>query len=261
MSDPILQSRLPHLAWMDPRTARLPGVLPLEAGDDWVRVDDAFAGQMAERDRLIVAMPERVHALLPEGQAAAVELYTMVLDKIAGLPGYHCGGNAVVRPDGARVVPDPDQPLLTLGRLVQQDLCLMEAGADGHRLTGAILCFPASWTLAQKLGRPLIGIHDGVVPYSEDVGRRVQRMFDAIRPDQPLWRMNFLTYDDHTLHQPRLEGQRRPQPVGHFYVRSERQCFVRLPVTRAVVFSIHTYVVRAETLTAGERAALGAAIH
>ncbi len=260
MSDPILQSRLPHLAWMDPRTARLPGVLPL-ADHDWVQVDDAFAAQMAERDRLITEAGDTVHALLPEGRAAADELYALVLNKIAVLPGYRRDCDVVTRPDGVNVTLDPDQPLLTLGRLVQQDLCLMEGGPDGHRLTGAILCFPASWTLSQKIGRPLTGIHDGVVPYSEDVGRRVQRMFDAIRVDQPLWRMNFLTYDDPLLHQPRLEGQRRKQPVGHFFVRSERQCFVRLPVTRAVVFSIHTYVVRAETLTAEELAALRAAIH
>ncbi len=260
MPDLILQSRLPHLAWMDPRTARLPGVLPLEQ-DDWVQVDDAYAGQMAERDRLIAVSPDAVHALLPEARAAADELYAIVLDKIAKLPGFHRDRDLVTRPDGVKVVLDPDQPLLTLGRLVQQDLCLMEGGTDGHRLTGAILCFPASWTLAQKIGRPLMGIHDGVVPYTEDIGRRVQRMFEAIRVDRPLWRMNFLTYDDPVLHQPRLEGQRRKQPVGHFFVRSERQCFVRLPVTRAVVFSIHTYVVRAETLTADELAALRAAVH
>jgi dimethylamine monooxygenase subunit A len=259
MADPILQSRLPHLAWMDPRTARLPGVLPLET-DDWIRVDDAYAGQLAERDRLIGEKPDIVHAQLPEGRAAADELYAIVLDRIVDLPGYYLAGDYVTRPDGVKVLCDPDRPLLTLGRLVQQDLCLMEAAPDGHRLTGAILCFPASWTLAQKIGRPLMGIHDGVAPYTGDVGRRVQRMFEAIRVDQPLWRMNFLTYDDPVLHQPRLEGQRRPRPTGHFYIRSERQCFVRLPVTRAVLFSIHTYVVRAETLTAAEVSALQVAL-
>ena len=216
---------------------------------------------MAERDRLVAAEPGKVHAMLPEARPAADELYAVVLDKIAGLPGFRVAGGGVTRPDGVTVRLDADQPLLTLGRLIQEDLCLMETGAGGHRLTGAILCFPASWTLAQKIGRPLMGIHQGVVPYSDDVGRRVQRMFDAVRVDQPLWRMNVLTYDDHLLHQPRLEGQRRPRPVGHFYVRSERQCFVRLPGTRAVLFSIHTYVVRAETLTAEELAALRDAVH
>ncbi len=244
---------------MDPRTARLPGVLPM-AGDAWLSVDDAFAGQMGERDRLIAGQPESVHALLPEARLAADELYLRVLDEIAAMPSYRIARTSVTRPDGVVVDLDADQPLKTLGRLVQEDLCLMEGGAEGHRLTGAILCFPASWTLSQKLGRPMLSIHEGVARYSEDVGRRAQRMFDAIRPDQPLWRMNYLTYDDHVLHQPRLEGQRRPRPMGHFFVRCERQCLIRLPQTRAVVFSIHTYVVLAETLTAVELAALREAI-
>ena len=52
MTQPTLQSRLPFAPWMDPRTARLPGILPVE-GDDWLRVDEAFADQKAERDARI----------------------------------------------------------------------------------------------------------------------------------------------------------------------------------------------------------------
>jgi hypothetical protein len=257
---PIYQSRLPFLPWMDPRTSRLPGILPVE-GDDWLRVDDAFAGQMALRDRLIAGRPGVVHGLLPEGREAAGELLERVLDRLRETPGYRVGAEAVVRPDGVEVALDAGTPLLTLGRLVQEDLCLMEQAGDEHRLTGAILCFPASWSLAEKLGRPLTGIHVPVAPYDEAVARRVQRLFDAIRPEQALWRMNFLTYDDWALHQPRREGERRPRPSAHVYVRCERQCLLRLPRTRAVVFTIHTYVVRAETLAPEERAALLAAVH
>lgn len=260
MKNVVFQSRLPFLPWMDPRTARLPGVLPVE-GDDWLRVDDAFAGQMAARDRLIAERADKVHGLLPEGRAAAAELYDRVLGVLARTAGYRIGAGSALRPDGVEVALDRDAPLLTLGRLVQEDLCLMEAEGDEHRLTGAILCFPASWTLGQKLGRALVSIHEPVPPYDDGLARRVQRLFDAIRPEQPLWRMNFLTYDDAELHQPRLEGQRRPRPQGHFYVRCERQCLLRLPASRAVVFTIHTYVVHAETLTEAERLALMEAQH
>ncbi len=259
--EPVFQSRLPFLPWMDPRTARLPGILPVE-GDNWLAVDDAFAGQMALRDRLIGEAELRVHALLPEGRPAADELYARVLDRLTRTPGYAVGPTAVLRPDGVEVPLGPAMPLRTLGRLVQEDLCLLEAGEGGeHRLTGAILCFPASWTLAQKLGRGLLGIHEPVPPYDEGLARRVQRLFDAIRPEQPLWRMNYLTYDDWALHQPRREGEKRPRPEGHFFVRCERQCLLRLPETRAVVFSIHTYVVKADTLSPAEQAALREAVH
>jgi hypothetical protein len=257
---PILQDRLPHLPWMDPRTRRLPGILPVE-GQDWLRQDEAYAAQMALRDRLIAAQESTVHALLPEALPAAQELYTTTLDWLARAPGFTLTATSARRPDGVTVPLDASQPLLTLGRLVQEDLCLLQAQGDEYRLTGAILCFPASWSLAQKLGRPMTGIHDPVDVYDADIAKRVNRLFDAIRPEQPLWRMNYLTYDDHVLHQPRQEGEKRPQPTNHVYIRCERQCLVRLPVTRAVVFTIHTYVVDAGSVSPAELAALRDAVH
>ena len=257
---PILQDRLPHLPWLDPRTARLPGILPVE-GQDWLRIDEAYAPQMALRDRLILAQPAVVHALMPKARPAADELYATVLDWLRGAPGFTVGTDDVLRPDGTRVALDPDQPLLTLGRLVQEDLYLMERVGDEYQLTGAILCFPASWTLAQKIGRPMTGIHDPVPVYDADIARRVARLFDAIRPEQALWRMNYLTYDDFVLHQPRAEGEKRPRPTDHVFIRCERQCLSRLPVSRAVVFSIHTYVVGAGSVTLDQLAALRAAVH
>lgn len=260
MTEPILQSRLPHAAWMDPRTARLPGILPVE-GDDWLRVDDAYAGQMAERDRLLTDRREAVHALMDQARPAALELLGMILDWCRGQPGFAVAQDHVTRPDGVTVALDRDDPLATAGRLVQEDLCILQHEGEEHVLTGAVLCFPASWMLSEKVGRPLVAIHIPVTHYSGDVARRVQRLFDAIRPEQPLWRMNALTYADPTLHQPRSETDRRPRPKAEErrFMRSERQCLIRLPQTRAVVFTIHTYVVRLEALTEEERAGLVAA--
>lgn len=258
MMPPILQSRLPFAPWMDPRTARLPGILPV-VGDDWLRADDAFAGQMAERDARIRDQLALVHGLLPEARPAADELLDRVLQKLAQTPGYRLGADVVQRPDGVAVPLDRAQPLVTAGRLVQEDLCLLEREGDEHLLTGAILCFPASWTLAEKLGQPMTRIHVPVDHYTDDVARRVQRLFDAIRPEQALWRMNALVYDDPALFQPRREGERRPQPVQRRYMRCERQCLLRLPESRAVVFTIHTYLVRLQDLAPEARAALAAA--
>ena len=240
---PILQSHLPFAPWMDSRTARLPGILPMTDGH-WTCIDDAFAGQMAERDRLIAAAPSCVHALPDCARPAAQELYAILLETLSSRAGYHASPHQIRRPDAITVPLDPDQPLLTLGRLFQEDFCILEQDGPEHILTAAVLCFPASWTLSQKLGRPLIQIHQPVESYTPDIARRVQRLFDAVRPEQPIWRANSLIYDDPTLHQPRLEGERRPRPVAKTYARSERQFLIRLPQTRAVVFAIHTYIVR-----------------
>jgi len=253
---PILQSHLPFAPWMEARTARLPGTQPVD-GEDWLRVDDAFAPQMAERDRLLGSSAPVVHALLPQAVPAAAELLDMVLDRLTRMPGYKVTPAIVVRPDGVPVGVDRATPLMTLGRLVQEDLCLLQSGAGGaHLLTGAVLCFPASWTLTQKIGKPLTGIHGPVPEYDANVALRVQRLFDALRVGQPLWRANALIYDDPTLHQPRMEGVDRPRPVQRLYVRSERQCLIRLPQSGAVAFVIHTYLVRLADLTAPERQTL-----
>jgi len=260
MSTVILQKRLPFAPWLDPRTARLPGVLPVE-GDDWLRIDDAFAGQMAERDRLIAGRPGAVLAMEARARPAAEELYDLILAQLGRTAGFAIGAGQVTRPDGVTVALDRTRPLAALGRLVQEDLCILEKAGDEHVMTGACLCFPASWSLAEKMGRPLVGIHIPVKSYDGEIARRVQRLFDAIRPEQPLWRMNAFVYHDPTLHQPRREADPRVDRTGGSYLRSERQSLIRLPQTRAVIFAIHTYVVKLDDLSPHERATLAGAAH
>lgn len=155
--------------------------------------------------------------------------------------GYEISANEARRPDGVRVPIDRAAPMLTLGHLVQEDLCLMERHGAEHVLTAAVLCFPASWRLSEKIGRPLRDIHLPVPSYDAGIAARVQRLFDGVQPGRPLWRFNVLRYADPTLHQPRRRVQ--PDAAGHCpYLRSERQCVLRLPVSGACVFSIHTFV-------------------
>jgi hypothetical protein len=244
---------------MDPHMARPPGVMPLKG--PWLIIDDAFDQQMAERDRLIASVPERVHALQTRARPAADELYQLVLEQLGQTSGYLVAPDHVVRPDGIRVQLDPANPLLVLGRLVQEDLCLMEKIDDEHVLTGAILCFPASWTLFEKLGRPLVGIHQPVADYTQDLAKRVQRLFNSIRPEQGLWRMNAFVYFDPTLHQPKPEHAPRTDRSGGDFVRSERQTMLRLPKTDAVLFAIHTYVVAADSIDPETRATLDGPRH
>ena len=253
---PILHSHLPHTPWGHPATRRLPGIQPLDPAD-WLRVDEAYGGQMALREQLIADRLPVVHALDPAALPAGQELLARVLTDLPRL-GFEIGPHDIRCPDG-RVVPcDRGQPLITLGRLCQQDFCLMQKRGTQHVLTGAILCFPASWTLAAKFLRPMTGVHAPVDVYDHDLARRVQRMFDMIRPDQPLWRANALLYENPDLHSPRTEAAPRIPPSGPApFLRSERQCLLRLPVTDAVVFSIHTYLIHIASLSVEQRVALG----
>ncbi|MCG6883827.1 MAG: DUF3445 domain-containing protein [Silicimonas sp.] len=258
----VLQSRLPRPPWLDPAVWRLPGVQPLEPAD-WLIRDDAFAGQMALRDRLIAERPGEVHQLLPPAAPAARECYEAVLASLRQDPEYRFSDGVIRRPDGVRVPLDPDAPLLTLGRLVQPDICLMQRHDEGHILSGAILCFPAQWTLAEKIGRGMSAIHTPVQRYDVEMERRVQRLFDAMRPGQFLWRANAILYEAGELFTPKAESlPDRSVTLGSArFVRSERQVLHKLPETGAVVFTIHTYMVPIDRLSEEARRRLPDLLH
>jgi len=255
---PILQDRLPHTPWAKPAMRRLPGIQPLDIAD-WLVVDEAYARQMALRDRLIAERPGAIHALDPAALPAARELLDAVLGQLAARGDFGVGAEGVRRPDGTCVPVDRDRPLLTVGRLVQEDFCLMEARDGVPVLTGAILCFPSNWTLAEKMGRALSGIHLPVSHYDDALAARVERLFAALRPGRALWRANAHFHHNPALFQPRSEAAARTRAEGPApYLRSERQVLVRLPSTGAVIFSIHTYVIATESLDPAQRAALAA---
>ena len=231
----ILQDTLPEA---QRGAAELPGVGPC-AADDWLRVDEAYAAQMAYRAELIADRPEAVLWCDPAAVEAACEVLSEALLLLPGL-GFEVGEEQVTTPDGRHVALDWSAPLWTLGHLVQEDICVLQKRGEEHVLTGAVLCFPANWRLADKAGRPLVGIHDTVVEYDDNIARRVQRLFDGVRVGRPLWRFNRLSYAEPDLHQPRRIADDRPR----VFQRSERQCILRLPKSDAVIFTIHTWVVR-----------------
>jgi len=240
----ILQTSIPYDALAD---RPLPGIAPLNL-EDWLIVDDAYGSQMSLRCYLLEEKPNLVSTLSDEALPAAQEVLELALVQLACRADFDVGSQEVLCPDGRVVAIDRAQPLRTLGQVIQEDICLMQKVGDEHVLTGAVLCFPASWTLAEKFMRPLIGIHVPVAEYDDNIAKRVQRLFDGVRVGRPLWRKNALWYDDPLLFTPRPEDAPRdpvPAQTGA-YLRSEKQCILRLPKSDAVVFSIHTFMVRRE---------------
>ncbi len=224
----------------------LPGVEPVRG--PWLRFDEAYAGQMARRRELLAHHRKDVVWQASDTQDASVELLELVLSLLAQ-EGFALGQQDLLCPDGTWQPIDREDPLGTLGRLVQCDFCLLEKEGDEHLLKGAVLCFPASWRLDEKAGRPLVDIHAPVDVYTENIARRVQRLFDGVRPGLPIWRFNRLWYSDAELFQPRSMHARRPgvaQGAKNSYFRAERQTILRLPKSNWVVFAIHTYVLKAK---------------
>jgi hypothetical protein len=253
---PILHSHLPVRPWASLQGMRLPGLMPL-APDEWLVRDEVFAEQMAYRDHLVTEETEEVVALQPGAEDAAGELLAELLGYLTDMQGYEVTPDSVLRPDGVRVELGAAPALETCGRLVQEDLLLMQKPGDTHDLVGGVLCFPALWRLREKVGRTLFDVHRPVAPYTEDLSSRVERVLSVLRTGQVLMRANALIYERPDLYQPASEGAPKALTPGTpRYVRVERQTFRRLPQTRAVVFAIHTYLVAAEQLGPDDHASL-----
>src|SRR6267154_1872178 len=121
-------------------------------------------------------------------------------------------------------------------------------GADGYVLVAAALCFPSSWSLADKIGRPMIAIHEHVPGYRERLAARIDRIFDNLRVEQPVCRVNWSIYPDADLHHP--EPKQRPRNwfaetgelISRAFVRVERQTLRRLPASGDILFTIKVLV-------------------
>jgi hypothetical protein len=245
------------------------GLMALKPAD-WIEIDGRYPADMAEKRRLLAERHGEVFAALPEAEAAARELHDLLVDHLTDRFSDRFGiegGRIAERQTGAVLALDGAlHPLDRAGRLVQEDLCLMQPGPEGYRLTAASLCFPTRWRLADKLGKPMSGIHTPVPYYAEKLERPVDRFFDRLKADKPVWRLNWSLTDDPALFQP--TGHSRPDVNAAItadtardlvFLRIERQTLRRLPDSGAICFGIRIYQnplrdLEAEPQTAGRLA-------
>ncbi len=218
---------------------------------DWLEFGADFESQMETRRRLLDQRPDDVLAGLPGSEAAQAELLAALLDHLRrhAADRYRIEADAVLETaTGQRLSRHAaPAPLDLAGRLVQEDLCILQKRLDRYHLTAAVLCFPAHWSLSEKLGKPLLDIHAPVPGFAEQLGAPVERLFERLDPNKPVQRLNWSLVDTDDLY---LPPSHRTTPVElgvddvglHLRLRVERQTLRRLPSSGAVVFGIRTYV-------------------
>ena len=155
--------------------------------------------------------------------------------------------NGAISVAGRRVLLDGTPALWTAARLVQEDLVLMRRGDAGWRLAAASLCFPSSWKLAEKFGRPIHEVHAPVPGFAQGTrnAELIARMFDNMRPEMPMIRWNWSVYGDAELFHPHNSPARRfgtGERAENVFLRVERQTLRRLPQSRDILFTIRIIV-------------------
>ena len=209
--------------------------------DTWIEIDAHYETELAQKRQLLETRKADVFAVLPDGLKGSQE----VLEKLVGyLPARF--------PEMFAATIDVDEslhPLEAASLLVQEDLAIMSPHDGQWVLTAAAICFPSRWDLASKIGANMHGIHEPVPHYEERIGYATDAMFDKLKPDRPVWRINWTVLDSPELFQPSATGRKarvRPQlPVEEFgdsmYFRTERQTLWKLAESGDILFTIRTY--------------------
>ena len=146
----------------------------------------------------------------------------------------------------------PLNPLDWMGRQVQEDLILMRESADGEAVCAAgHLCFGSAWCLNDKIGASFLNIHHDVPGFQEQVGVPSDLLMRRLKPGRSVQRQNWsVTCNDQLNLAPMLAGEWHKNRYGitldnaahRFFFRVEQQTLTRLPRTRGILFTIHTYL-------------------
>ena len=216
------------------------GVKPL-ALDDWLVQPDDLA--VAEADAREIAanldLGRGVFALA-SSEIAAGEVLEAVAEQV---------GTSPPRDEG--------RPLLAARRLIHEDLCLLER-RDGHWcLTATAVAAPTAWDIESKMGRSLDEVHAPVPRYASDLSDRMNRFFDRLDPDRPVWRANRtvtpypqLWIDVPTRGESPDSGITADNAGERLWLRVERQTLRRFPRSDGIEFTIGIHRQRIDTLLA-----------
>lgn len=240
------------------------GVSPL-APAEWFVIGDDLARYLAEKHCLEAAHGDRVFMAETGTETAQHEVLTLIAAHLVErYPDIYCreGDAITVLPTGDSVeLGNGTVPALQrAAHLVPDDLVIMRRDDTGWRLVAASLCFPSSWSLAEKFGRPLDTVHAPVPGFAAGTRNAVliERMFDNLKVEMPVKRQNWSLYHDDALYHPvsHAAGDIDPNVApGPLYVRRECQTLRKLPQSGDIVFTIRILIDPLEDIASGESGA------
>ena len=217
--------------------------------DCWIEPDDDLDAFLAEKERLGAAHFDEIFYSEESSLPAQQECLDLIVDHLVSRHAdrYRKVGSRMVFADRNLDLADANlTPIEKAAALVQDDLVILEKREAGWTLAAAHLAFPSGWSLREKAGLPMEGVHAHVPGFQGGTrnATMINRIFDNLQPDLPAVRLNWSVYPAGELFWPPERGARSEKmafnPATNF-VRVERQTLRRLPKTGGIVFTIRIY--------------------
>jgi hypothetical protein len=211
--------RPPYLPFQDGAPRFDPGLKPIPISQ-WLTPDTEAGAWLREKSLILKLQRSEVVGGDLSG-VAAEELLALIVEATGKVPSQNM-----------------PTALEEAASIVSDDLCLLTAKRPGDwRLTAGVLCAPTYWTLPERIGLDLGGLHGPVPGGDPDLAMRIGRVFTGLRPGIVLERFNWTVQASDqrfTPHRPSVSGK----TIDDLHLRVERQTLRKLERSGAVVFSI-----------------------
>lgn len=259
--------RPPYLPFVSGQWRMVPGLAALDL-QTWIEIDQALADELALKEQLLRKRYTEVFASLPGSELAQAEVLELLLTHLCHyFPQYYDREENQIRnlvtQQVWRFTDFEAAPLDLAGRLIQEDVCLLQPGQSGYELVAASVCFPSHWRLADKIGRCMGQIHTPVPGYAEKLRSPLDRFFEQLKVDRPVWRTNWSIADSPDLFLPPSTSDQSGGTIDasnageKLWIRVERQTLRRLANTGHILFTIRTHIYPFRVLEAYPDAASG----
>ena len=199
---------------------------------EFFRPTTAHTNLRAERTRWLRSEPHLYCATLPE-------VHPLLEDCVALAAEWES-----ISTDAHQLLLDTketSQLCAHLGEVWEPDFLLLNPNDDDFVLLGGCVCFPSSWRLNEKLGRPLHFIHGTVPELNPQLGRSIKSVLRGLKPGFAWLRHNWGITGSVELNQhpsralPRLDAS---VALDDVWLRVEHQALVALPNSGGVLFGI-----------------------
>ena len=204
----------------------------LKAIEESAWLEGGEADPAARKDPLYAAHRDVVWGEVPGSQAGQREVLAMIEAAL-----------------GEAIALEGRPPLYAAARRTPDDLVLVERRDGAWRVAALSLSAPTFFTVSDVLDRSLGEIHDPVHGFNDRFLKRVERIFEGLRPGLVLQRRNWSVVNSAEPFTPdsapiraRIPAIRPEQAADELFVRVERQTLRRLPQTGGALFTIRVWL-------------------
>jgi hypothetical protein len=148
---------------------------------------------------------------------------------------------------------------ICLGENLEPDFLLLLPDGKNVKLVAGVVCFPSSWSLEEKIGRPIQEIHAMVPGLNANLGNPIQNFLLKLKPGFSWNRRNWgLSCSGDRNHHPALGLKPMDEKIElkDVFFRVEEQSLVLMPKSGGIIFGIRLKIIPLSDFKSEETARL-----